>query len=92
MQMLLPLDQLKFDSIIYPYKKCVTARVAFTQTCSFHNRSHVKYLTNDKYCDECLKRLGPYAHGRQLLFVIDIAIIDFLIGAFCVSIQFTHLL
>lgn len=40
----------------------------------------MKYLTNHKYCDECVKSLYEYAHSRLLLFVTDMAIIDFLMG------------
>ena len=47
---------------------------------SYHKRRKAIWETDATYCDNVVKRSPPYNEGRRLLDLMDMAILDFLIG------------
>lgn len=47
---------------------------------SYHKRRKAIWETDDSYCDNVVKKAPPYNEGRRLLDLIDMAVLDFLIG------------
>jgi hypothetical protein len=47
---------------------------------SYHKRKKAVWETDSTYCDSVVKRSPPYDKGRRLLDLMDMAILDFLIG------------
>lgn len=47
---------------------------------SYHKRKKAVWETDHSYCETVVKRTPPYDSGRRLLDLMDMAILDFLIG------------
>ena len=46
---------------------------------SYHKRRKANWETDDEYC-EFVKEVIPYNKGRRLLDIMDMAVLDFLMG------------
>uniref|UniRef100_T1KRA7 FAM20 C-terminal domain-containing protein n=1 Tax=Tetranychus urticae TaxID=32264 RepID=T1KRA7_TETUR len=47
---------------------------------SYHKRRKAIWETDDSYCDNIVRKTGPYNKGRRLPDLMDMSILDFLIG------------
>jgi len=47
---------------------------------SYHKRRKALWETDADYCEKVVKRQSPYNEGRRLLDLMDMAVLDFLIG------------
>ena len=47
---------------------------------SYHKRKKAVWETDPSYCENVVKKTPPYNAGRRLLDLIDMAVLDFLIG------------
>lgn len=47
---------------------------------SYHKRRKAIWETDPTYCDKVVKKSPPYTEGRRLLDLMDMAVLDFLIG------------
>lgn len=47
---------------------------------SYHKRRKAAWETDPDYCDKYVRHTPPYHEGRRLADLIDMAVLDFLIG------------
>lgn len=47
---------------------------------SYHKRRRATWENDPDYCDKYVRHAPPYNHGRRLADLMDMAVLDFLIG------------